>query len=70
MKVYLLSDEDMQGLLDQLQLKTMSDMNVLIHPDQWDKLSPEEHNRLNSVHRAFHFVAVRWLQSHGYKGHR
>lgn len=69
-RVYMITEAEMQGLLDQLELKAMSDKNVLVHPDQWAKLTPDEMNRLSSVHRAFHYVCVRWAQEMGFKGHR
>lgn len=69
-RVYLITEAEMNSLLDQLQLKEMSNKNILIHPDRWDKLSPDEHNRLSSVHRAFHLVCVRWAQEMGFKGYR
>ena len=69
-RVYVITETEIQSLLDQLELKSMSDKNILVHPDQWDKLSPDEHNRLDSVHRAFHYVCVRWAQEMGFKGYR
>lgn len=69
-RVYMVTETEMQSLLDQLELKSMSDKNVLIHHDQWNKLSVDEHNRLSDVHRAFHYVCVRWAQEMGFKGGR
>ena len=69
-RIYIITEPEMQGLLDQLELKAMSDKNILVHPDQWNKLTPDEHNRLSSVHRAFHLVCVRWAQEMGFKGGR
>lgn len=67
MKQYVITDAEMLALLTSLELKEMSDKNVLIHPDQWNKLTSDEMNRLNSVHRAFHFVVVRWAQQMGFE---
>jgi hypothetical protein len=69
-RVYMITEAEMQGLMDQLELKQMSDKNVLIHPDRFAALTPEERNRLEGVHRAFHFVCVRWAQDMGFKGGR
>lgn len=69
-RVYMITEPEMQGLMDQLELKQMSDKNVLIHPDKLATLTPGERNRLEGVHRAFHFVCVRWAQEMGFKGGR
>jgi hypothetical protein len=68
--VYQITEPEMNSLFDQLALKSMADKNILIHPDQFAKLSPDEMNRLNSVHRAFHMVCVRWAQEMGFRGGR
>lgn len=62
MKVYMLTDEDMKGLLDQLELTAMREANIT----HADVSRPE----IADLHRAFHFVAVRWTQAHGYSGGR
>lgn len=69
-RVYKITEVEMLSLLDQLEVKSMTDKNILIHPDRYEKLSPEEHNRLNAVHRAFYMVCVRWAQSVGFDGYR
>lgn len=68
--MYIITETEMNSLMDRLELKSMSDKNILIHPDQWSKLTPDEMNRLNGVHRAFHMVCVRWAQEMGFKGYR
>lgn len=62
MRVYMLTDEDMQSLIDQLELEAMRKANVI--GDSFKKIEVQD------LHRSFHFVAVRWTQAHGYKGHR
>jgi hypothetical protein len=69
-RVYMITEAEMNSLMDQLKLQSMSDQNILIHPDRYEKLSAEEMNRLNNVHRAFHMVCVRWAQEMGFKGYR
>jgi hypothetical protein len=76
-RVYVISEPEMQGLFDQLQLRDMVDKNLIIgghsvedRQGSYEGLSPEEKNRLNGVHRAFHYVCVRWAQEMGFKGGR
>jgi hypothetical protein len=76
-RVYIITEPEMQGLFDQLELQSMVDKNVLIggfdvadRNARYEALSPEEKNRLNGVHRAFHFICVRWAQEMGFKGGR
>ena len=76
-RVYLITEAEMQGLLDQLKLQTMLDMNHLIgghsiedRHQRYESLSPGEKNRLNGVHGAFHMVCARWAQEMGFKGYR
>ncbi len=65
-RVYLITEEEMNALLDSLKLKALEDHNYLRHND----LTPEEKNRLSGVHGAFHMVCVRWAQAVGFKGYR
>lgn len=69
-RVYIITEAEMQGLMDQLELQTMVDKNTMIHPASYETLSSDERNRLAGVHRAFHYVCVRWAQSMGFKGGR
>ena len=76
-RVYVITEPEMQALLDQLKLTDMLDKNVLIggssieeRQQRYENLSPDEKNRLNGVHGAFHFVCVRWAQEMGFKGGR
>ena len=69
-RVYVITEAEMQGLIDQLRLTDMGDKNVLIGGEQYERLTPEEKNRLNAVHSAFHYVCVRWAQEMGFKGGR
>jgi hypothetical protein len=76
-RVYVITEPEMQGLLDQLQLTAMMDMNHLIggssiedRRQRYETLSPDEKNRLVHIHRAFHLICVRWAQELGFKGGR
>lgn len=76
-KVYIITEAEMNSLMDQLELQNMRDKNMIIggfsvedRQERYDKLSPDEQNRLNAVHRAFHFVCVRWAQEMGFRGMR
>ena len=76
-RVYMITEPEMQGLLDQLELTSMLDKNHLIggfDPDdrhtRYESLTPDEQNRLGTVHRAFHHICVRWAQEMGFKGGR
>lgn len=73
----MITEPEMQGLLDQLELKEMVDKNYLIggfdsddRTKRYEALSPDEKNRLSGVHRAFHMICVRWAQEMGFKGGR
>lgn len=60
-RVYVVTEEEMIALIDSLEL---------------EKMRKEGHYRglekptLDDIHRAFHFVAVRWVQAMGFKGRR
>lgn len=69
-QAYIITETKMKSLFDRLELQSMRDNNIAIHPDQWDKLTPDERNRLSGMHRAFHFVCVRWSQEMGFSGVR
>ena len=76
-RVYMITEPEMQGLLDQLEMKSMVDMNHLIgghgveeRQAHYESLAPDEKNRLSTVHRAFHMICVRWAQEMGFKGGR
>ena len=66
---YVITEEEMQALLDQLQLTAMQDAGHFRNwqePTEWGAKPPQ----LADMHRAFNFVAVRWAQAMGFKGHR
>jgi hypothetical protein len=74
---YVITEAEMNSLMDQLKLENMLDKNLMIgghspedRKSRYDSLTPEEQNRLNGVHRAFHYVCVRWAQEMGFKGGR
>lgn len=62
MKAIIITDMDCDHLLDQLELSKLRKANVL--QKEYGPVSIDE------MHRSFHFVVTRWLQAHGYKGHR
>lgn len=62
MKVYMITDEEMRGLFDQLELSSMRQQNVT-HADPKNQV-------VQDIHRAFHFVATRWAGAMGYSGQR
>lgn len=59
MRQYVITDAEMQSLIDQLELHAMRKINVMSRHDPDSQLIQE-------IHRAFHFVAVRWTQSMGF----
>lgn len=74
---YVITEAEMQGLFDQLKLQSMLDMNHIIggfltedRQARFEALSTDEKNRLNTVHRAFHYICVRWSQEMGFTGGR
>lgn len=76
-RVYMITEPEMQGLLDQLQMTEMIDKNLMIGGHDTDDrrkrykaLTPDERNRLSSVHRSFHMICTRWAQEMGFKGGR
>lgn len=76
-RVYVITEPEMIGLLDQLKLTSMLDKNHLIgghsiedRAQRYEALSPDEKNRLERVHRAFHMICVRWAQEMGFKAYR
>jgi hypothetical protein len=76
-RVYMITEAEMNGLFDQLQLKDMLDKNHIIggfsvedRQQRFEALSPDEKNRLNNVHRSFHSICVTWAQEMGFKGGR
>jgi hypothetical protein len=76
-RVYMITEPEMQGLLDQLELTSMLDKNHLIggsdvadRKARYESLTPDEKNRLSSVHRAFHMICCRWAQEMGFQGGR
>ncbi len=60
-RVYLVTDEEMQSLIESLELEMMRKQN----------LGPRESTQaLTDMHRSFHYVVVRWAQAMGFKGYR
>ncbi len=76
-RVYMITEPEMNALLDSLKMQSMLDMNHIIggfdvddRKARYETLSPDEKNRLQTVHRAFHMICVRWAQEMGFKGGR
>ena len=74
-RVYMITEPEMQALLDSLEMREMARANHLLGgfgtgDEKLARLSPEENNRLSNVHRAFHMICVRWAQEMGFKGGR
>jgi hypothetical protein len=67
---YVITEVEMNSLMDQIKLQTMLDRNLIIHPDRYAKLDTDAREAIADMHRSFHMVAVRWAQSIGFKGDR
>lgn len=68
-KQYVVTEEEMNSLLDQLKLQAMQEVGHFRNwqePTEWGTRPPQ----LADIHRAFHFVVVRWAQAVGFTGHR
>jgi hypothetical protein len=62
-RVYMITEEEMQSLLDSLELSKLRQQNAIEkHAPEWFEI--------DKMHRSFHFVAVRWAQSVGFDGYR
>lgn len=75
---YVITEEEMNALLDSLELHKLRSENVC-NPtrhfdDAWRNLSDKEKKNMepavDSLHRGFHFVVTRWAQSVGFDGRR
>lgn len=75
---YVITEEEMNTLLDSLELHRLREDNVC-NPtrhldDAWRDLSDKEKKNIepaiDSLHRGFHMVAVRWAQSVGFDERR
>lgn len=77
-RVYQITEEEYQSLLDKLELHNLRNANVcdpLRHlDDTWRDLTDKEKKNIQpaveSLHRGFHFVVVRWAQEMGFDGRR
>ena len=63
-RVYMITEEEMLSLLESLELEALRKANLL--GTKHDLLGQP----IGDLHRAFHYVAVRWAQSIGFKGYR
>ena len=75
---YVITEEEYQSLLDKLELINLRNANVcdpMRHMDDaWRNLSDKEKANMQpaveSLHRGFHYVVVRWAQEMGFDGRR
>lgn len=58
MRAIIIDDKDARALLDKLELAAMNKDNIL-RSDYTKPVTVED------IHRAFHYVVVRWLQEQG-----
>ena len=61
---YVITEEEMMSLLESLELTSMRAQNSHAVNSPIHKLD------IDSVHRQFHGVTVRWAQSVGFDGYR
>lgn len=62
---YVVTEEEMLSLIESMELEAMRKAGHFRGQD--DKLTRQE---IQDMHRAFHFIAVRWVQSVGFSGIR
>lgn len=67
---YIVTETEMLALLDQLKLTAMQEVGHFRNWQDIKDLANERPPQLADLHRAFHFVVVRWAQEIGFKGHR
>jgi hypothetical protein len=68
-KQYVVTETEMLALIDQLKLTAMQDVGHFRNwqePKEWGDKPPQ----LADMHRAFHYVVVRWVQEMGFSGLR
>lgn len=63
-KQYVVTEEEMMSLIESLELAKMR------QEANHAPTSPIHKQDIDNVHRAFHFVTVRWAQSIGFNGWR
>lgn len=61
-RVYQITEEEMQSLLDQLKMEQMEKSGHFRNSGNW--------NEFDIQYRAFHYVVCRWAQAMGFKGYR
>lgn len=57
-KQYVVTEEEFLSLIDQLKLQSMQANNVM-------RADYDKPPTADDIHRAFHYVAVRWVQAMG-----
>lgn len=62
-KVYVVTEEEFMSLIESLELIRLRENNVL-------SKNPDEVPTKEEMHRAFHYVVVRWVQAMGFQGFR
>ncbi len=58
MRAIIIQDTDARALLDKLRLQSMQSENVM-------RFDPNQPARVEDVHRAFHYIVVKWFQEQG-----
>lgn len=70
-KQYVVTEEEFLSLIESLELHKLRNGNIC---DPGRELLPDDRKRLepaiDSLHRGFHMVAVRWVQDMGFRGYR
>lgn len=75
---YVITEAEYQSLLDKLELANLRASNTCDpyrHLDEaWRDLTDKEKQAamaaIDSIHRGFHYVVVRWAQEMGFDGRR
>lgn len=58
MRAIIIDDKDARDLIEKLELRRLQ-------ADFHNAFDPERKVDIDTVHRAFHYVVVRWLQDQG-----
>jgi hypothetical protein len=58
MKAIIITDQDAKALLDQLELASLKENNIM-------RRDPTNPPSVEEIHRAFHYVVYGWLRDQG-----
>ena len=75
---YVITEEEMMSLIESLELRKLREENICDPSrhfgDEWRALTDKEKKNMepcvDSLHRGFHYVVVRWAQQMGFNGYR